>query len=258
VQQSEERPSLYLLAVGVSRYRDKALNLKYAAADAADVAEALQQRGQGLFQSIQIQFLQNQNATLDNITQAFQELAGQVKPTDVFVLFLAGHGTVLEDGNYYFIPWDMVYENTAALRDRGLSKNRLQELLARIPARKSLILIDTCNAGGTVPALAMRSLVDKNAIDRLMRATGRALLAASSDTQMAIEGYKGHGVFTYALLQGLQGQAPDYNRNNTIEIDELAAFVVDEVPRIALRRWHQEQFPMRDLQGMSFPIGVHP
>ena len=175
------------------------------------------------------------------------------------MLFLAGHGTVLEDGDYYFIPWDMVYENTAALRTRGLSKKRLQELLAKIPARKSLILLDTCYAGSTVTLLAGRSLAEKTAIDRLMKATtGRAVLAASSDTQIAIEGHKGHGLFTYALLQGLKGQAPDYNRNSTIEIDELAAFVVDEVPKIALRRWHQEQFPMRDLQGMSFPIGVRP
>jgi hypothetical protein len=32
-------------------------------------------------------------------------------------------------------------------------------------------------------------------VDRLKRAIGRAMIVASSDSQVALEGYKGHGVF---------------------------------------------------------------
>jgi uncharacterized caspase-like protein len=124
------------------------------------------------------------------------------------------------------------------------------------------MILDTCYSGTLVTAsasinLASRALTEKTAIDRLMRATGRNILAASSSDQMALEGHEGHGVFSYALLTGLQGHA-DQNRDKTIETDELAAFVFKAVPAITKRRWGYEQFPMRRYESPSFPIGQIP
>ena len=100
-----------------------------------------------------------------------------------------------------------------------------------------------------------RGLEEKTAIDRLMQATGRATLASSSSVQQALEGYEGHGVFTYALLQGLSRAADDRgNRNGTIEIDELSNYVSDTVPELTRRKWNIEQIPMRDILGQNFPI----
>jgi hypothetical protein len=256
-----KKPSLYVLALGISNYRDHALKLKYAADDAKAMAAELGQRGKGLFQSVQVKPLPDDKATLSGIQAAFSELAGQIKETDVFVLFMAGHGTVL-DGKYYFIPWDLVYENDTALRRGSLNQDKLQELLAKIPARNSLVILDTCYSGTLVTAstsinLASRAITEKAAIDRLMRATGRNILAASSNDQMALEGHEEHGVFSYALLKGLQGRA-DQNRDKTIETDELAAFVFKEVPAITKQRWGYEQFPMRRYESPSFPIGQIP
>lgn len=256
-----KKPSLYVLALGISNYRDHALKLKYAADDAKAMATELGQRGRGLFQSVQVKPLPDDKATLSGIQAAFSELAGQIKETDVFVLFMAGHGTVL-DGKYYFIPWDLIYENDTALRRGSLNQDKLQKLLAKIPARNSLVILDTCYSGTLVTAstsinLAGRAITEKTAIDRLMRATGRNILAASSNDQMALEGHEEHGVFSYALLKGLQGRA-DQNRDKTIETDELAAFVFKEVPAITKQRWGYEQFPMRRYESPSFPIGQIP
>jgi hypothetical protein len=41
------------------------------------------------------------------------------------------------------------------------------------------------------------------ALGRLIVATGRTVLTASTSDKPALEGYHGHGVFTYALLDGL-------------------------------------------------------
>jgi hypothetical protein len=246
------RPSLYVLAVGITSYRDHALKLRYAAGDARAMAEELGRRGQGLFQAIEVKRLLDREATTRGIESAFEELASRVKPSDVFVLYLAGHGTVLDDGRYYFIPWELRYENQEALRDGSIDQSRLRTLLGGIPALKSLVMLDTCNSGG----FAARGLSEKAAIDRLMRATGRNVLAASSDSQLALEGYRGHGVFTYALLQGLRGQADRRgDRDGTVDIDELAEFVSERVPQITMEHWHYEQIPMRKLEGDPFPIG---
>ena len=86
-----------------------------------------------------------------------------------------------------------------------------------------------------------------------MRATGRAVLAASSDSQLAFEGYEGHGYFTYALLKGLRGGAKD--RNGEVSVMGLGKFVSDEVPRLTKDR----QFPIFESQELhEFPIGLAP
>ncbi len=245
-------PSLYVLAVGISSYRDYDLKLRYAATDANAMAEELGRRGRGLFEAIEVERLLDREATTDGIKRAFKDLARKVKENDVFVLYLAGHGTVMDDGKYYFVPWELRYENEEALRKGSIDQGKLTTLLGSIPALKSLVMLDTCNSG----AVAARGLVVKTAIDLLMRATGRNFLAASSDSGLAMEGYEGHGVFTYALLQGLRGQADQQGNNDgNVSIDELAEFVSNEVPRITMREWHYEQIPMRKLEGISFPIG---
>jgi WD40 repeat protein len=74
---------------------------------------------------------------------------------------------------------------------------------------------------------------------------------------VAAAGYEKHGVFTYVLLQGLRGKADAKgNPDGQITIDELAAYVAEEVPRLTQRQWGYEQFPMRHIGGRSFPIGL--
>jgi uncharacterized caspase-like protein len=141
----------------------------------------------------------------------------------------------------------------------------LQQWLAAIPARKSVMLLDTCQAGAFSSALpgigdqllAMRGgdLGSKAAIDRLMRATGRATLAATNERQFALAGHQGHGVFTWALLRGLEG-AGDRDNDHQIGIDELAGYVDQEVPRITLKKWGYEQLPMFQMRGNAFPLSL--
>ena len=65
---------------------------------------------------------------------------------------------------------------------------------------------------------------------RLHEATGRPVLTAASPGKSAYENYKGHGLFTYALMEALhQG---DTNGNSKIEVTELAAYVEKRVPKL--------------------------
>jgi uncharacterized caspase-like protein len=58
------------------------------------------------------------------------------------------------------------------------------------------------------------------------------MIAATADDKMAIEGERGHGAFTFALLEGLRGKA-DRNGNGTVEVRELADYVEERLPEMA-------------------------
>jgi len=102
-----------------------------------------------------------------------------------------------------------------------------------------------------------RGLTEKTAITKLIRATGRAVISASSDTQVALEGYKGHGVFTWALLQSLKN-ADKQNGNNdgVTSTAEIASFINSAVPDLTYKKWGYEQVPQVNLHGREFPVGV--
>ncbi len=250
-----KKPNLYIMAIGISKYRDHALQLNYPVDDARGLAEALRKHGKGLYDDIYIKYILDKDATKKNIKAAFGEVSKKMSANDVFVLYVAGHGLNV-DGNYFFFPWELVYSGDESVQQGAMSRGELQVLLAAVPSQKAVVLLDTCDAGAFSGA-NMRGLVAKTAIYKLVRATGRATIMASSDSQAALEGYKGHGVFTWVLIDAIKGAADkNGNRNNQTSINEIAEQVMDEVPRITMKQWQYEQFPMQNLSGNSFPLGV--
>lgn len=252
-----EPPALHILAVGINRYRDKSLWLNYAVPDGKGLMEGLRSAGKTIFTAVDVTEVYDQDATLAGISAAFDRIAAQAKSNDVFVFYLAGHGITL-DGRYYFLPVDFRYHNEESVREAAINQDNIQEWMSRVPAQKSLVLLDTCNSGSYVEAqAAARGIAEKTAIDKLTRATGRATIAASSDTQVALEGYEGHGVFTYALLQALaKADARNGNRDGVTSTAEIASYVNEQVPDITYKKWGYEQVPQVNLHGREFPVGV--
>ena len=245
-------PSLHVLAIGVSLYRDKELHkgVRFAARDADTMGQLFRAQGARLYQSVNVRVLSDAQATGDAIRTALTELPSRVAAQDVFVLYLAGHGASF-DHQYHFIPWDAVSTSAANLRQRSLTHEDFRGLLAKLPATKTVVLLDTCSAGG-FGRQDGRNIGEKDAIDRLSRLTGRAMIAATADDKMAIEGEGGHGAFTCALLEGLSGKA-DRNGNGTVEVRELADYVEERLPEIT-RKWGYEQFPFSATEGNSFTL----
>ncbi len=250
-------PILHLLVVGINRYRDKALRLKYAVQDGRALIKTIRQTGAPLFQQVRVTPLFDDQATLKGLESAFRDAKKTVRTQDVFMLYIAGHGVTL-DGRYYFLPQDFRYYNEDAVRTKAINQEHLQRWLAGVPARKSLVLIDTCESGSFSQSLvAVRGMAEKTAIAKLTRATGRATIVASTDEQPAAEGYQGHGVFTYVLLQALRRADAEFgNRDGYTGLFELAAYVNDQVPSITMDAFDFEQIPQVHMVGTDFPIGV--
>jgi uncharacterized caspase-like protein len=250
------RPTLHVLAVGVTNYRDGALRagVRFAADDARAVAAALSDQRRAVADQVaEPVVLIDEEATRQRIVTELRAMAARVKPSDLFVLHLAGHGVSLEDGDYHFLPVDVIYRNEEDLRRLGLSGPELNDLLRSIKANKTVVLLDTCSSGAF--NLSGRSLGDKGSISRFARLNGRVVLAAAGDKAMALESEDNQrGIFSGALISGITTGKANSNRNETIEISELADFVEAEVVRITRKLFQYEQFPMRIIHGRNFPV----
>ena len=245
-------PRLYVLAVGINDYLDSNLKLTYAVPDAKSLAAALSQAGQGHYEEVIVTHALDGDATAAKLDEVFKDLAAKVRPRDVFLFFAAGHGKTL-DGRYYFLPHDLRYHTDQSLVRDAIGQDKLQAWFARILAKKAVLMFDTCEAGSLTERKQTRGgLEQKASLGRLIQATGRATLTASTATQEAYEGHGGHGVFTFALLDALA--RADLNNNGLIELAELIQHVDGLVPAITEKRWGARQFPQMDAYGSNFPL----
>lgn len=245
-------PALHVLAVGVNDYADGRLKLNYAAADAQAFAQAMQKAGAGLFQSVNVVTLLDKDVTEAKLDAAFSAMGAAVKSQDVFLFFLAGHGKTVE-GKYYFIPQDFRFQGDDPIRSGGIDQDRWQEWAARVKAKKSVMIYDTCESGSLTETRSVdAAMAQSAAVERLTRAMGRTILSASTDDAPALEGYQGHGVMTFAMLDAL-GQA-DSNGNATIEVTELANWLDVKVPEISAAAFGMRQVPQMSIKGSDFAL----
>ncbi len=160
---------------------------------------------------------------------AFEELAGKVQATDVFVLYMAGHGKTV-DADYYFLPPAMDGFSDEAIKRQGFGPDTIPRWLENIQAQKAILIFDTCESGSAGRSYVLRdAAADDAAYKRLKEATGRTLFMASEAQQSAIEGYHNHGVFTYALLEGLAKAGS----GEKVQLFDLADYVENRVPELS-------------------------
>jgi WD40 repeat protein len=137
-------PDVYIVAIGVSRYRHEAYNLRFAAKDAADLLGAYRALAErGAVGRVHVLELTNERATRSTIRDARAWLA-RSRPTDLVVVFAAGHGMTDARSNYFFGTHDIDPERPEV---NGLPYEDFEALLDGIPALQKVLLIDTCFSG---------------------------------------------------------------------------------------------------------------
>ncbi|KAF0156945.1 MAG: wd40 repeat subgroup [Syntrophaceae bacterium] len=254
---STGKPSLYALVIGINEYKNPKLQLNYAVADATLFANTLKKVASALFDKVEVKTLSStEETTRENILKELKAMQS-LNPDDLFVLYVASHGTV-DDGEYFLITSNVGSTRTEKLKTDAIGQTIFKELVGNIPATKKLIIIDTCNAGALGEAIQVamltRGMSEDTAMKILSRAVGSTILSASTSLQEALEGYQGHGLFTYVLTEGLKGKA-DKGNTGYVRTTELADYVDNEVPMLAEKIFKKAQYPTISISGQAFPIG---
>ncbi len=248
----QRKPKLFLVSIGIDDYFDSRLQLRYAKADAEGVGAAFGKAAGKLYEAVEVHLVLDQKATRPSLQKLFQKISASMHTYDVFMLYVAGHGKT-EDGKYYFIPQDFKFDGPASLSANGINQATWQEWLSLIPAKKSIVMFDTCESGTLTGDTALRGGLDRlAAVDRLNEATGRSIFSAATDIGPALEGYHGHGVFAYALLSALRDA--DSDQDQLLEITEIASYLGEQVPKISHDKFSFRQVPQMRIVGENFPL----
>jgi WD40 repeat protein len=253
--------TLYILAVGVNRYADSAHDLRYAVADAEAVGERLaaqQPLTKQYTRAVTVRLLDG-DATKENILLALHRLGAgdeapppeggpadlrklaRMRPEDALLIYFAGHGE--SDGDrFYLIPHDGFPQGQQAdndarqdeLRRRSISDRELEAALEPIDAGKMLMVIDACDSGQALESdEKRRGPMNSRGMAQMAFEKGFYVLTAAQSRQAAQEVSKlGHGLLTFALLEGLA--KADANGDGLVTVREWFDYASEQVPLLQL------------------------
>ena len=138
-------PRVHALLVGIGDYPGEENDLAYTADDARRLQRALTD-GAGMDPDDSI-LLVDRDATLGAFRRALERFASRVGSDDTFVLFFSGHGGRIERDRPQPSDPDSIDE-TLTFHDDDLTDDELAQLLSRVHAGRTLIVLDSCFSGG--------------------------------------------------------------------------------------------------------------
>jgi peptidoglycan/xylan/chitin deacetylase (PgdA/CDA1 family)/uncharacterized caspase-like protein len=219
----------YAVVIGINDYQ-KWPKLQYAVQDAKSIRDTLVNRFG--FAGERVFTLSNGEATRNNILALFHDKLAdaQLKKDDRIFVFFAGHGATrqLSSGRNlgYIVPVD---SDPQQVSFDAIPMTDLQNIAESLNAKHVLFVMDACYSGlGLTRGGGSSAFLRDNA-----RRLGRQMLTAGGADQMVADGGpNGHSVFTWTLLQALNGKA-DLNGDGLITATELAAYVAPAVASVS-------------------------
>jgi hypothetical protein len=219
------KPNLYLLSIGVSKYQQQGYSLDYAHRDAEGIASVLNRQSGKLYGKVHKRVLIDHQATQNDILDGLDWILRESTQKDLSVIFVAGHGLKDDRENYYFLPHD---GDPDKLRRTGVRWIEFQDVLSSLPS-KVVFLVDSCHSGSATGK--RRGALDMtDALRELVNSgSGVVVMTASTGKETSQERPEwGHGAFTKALIEGLEGKA-DFDMDNAVDVKEIDLFISKRV-----------------------------
>ncbi len=244
-------PIRVALVVGIDEYADSALQgLKFPAKDAKDMAGVLGDDGAGGFDSVT---LLSGEVSRDEFWAAFNDATADLGRDDLFVLFLAGHGTLGPSGNassaLYFLPSDTSLQRYDLT---GIAMDDVAQAMDDVEARRRVLMVDACHSGTGRSSLSSEVVAWLNALrgpppgptPRSFSKYEARLFAADFNQPAREDDALQNGVYTHFLIEGLRGAA-DLDADGLVSVLELHEHVAArtmqhtggaQVPRVETSR----------------------
>jgi WD40 repeat protein len=231
---------LFIVAVGTDKYPKLGdrYTLRYAGADARLMVDTLTKKAGPLHTQVISKLLVSDGdtpptkANIEDALAMFRDAA----PEDTVVLFLAGHG--VNDGpDYLMIPEDAERSDAGRWRPSSVVKWTLLQQALQDAQGSRIMFVDTCHASGAYSSRLVKDAADANIV---------VFSATDKETDAQERSRLGHGVFTYALSEGINGGA-DFGKKGIVNVLSLGAYVSDEVVRIT----NDEQEPVFSGSGVK-------
>lgn len=239
--QAAYTPRRVAVVVGIQDYADPALQgLKFPSKDASDLGAVLQSADVGGFDRVFV-IHGAASTTRAALQNALRVATADLQRDDTFLLYLSGHGTLtldpLEGSRLWILPSDA---RLADPEHTGLAVADLEELVNEVPARRRVLILDTCHNGrsgsksslGTPTAQLLQGLRGEVPAPQGERqvAESEARLFAAQYYQPAMEDPAlQNGVYTHFLIAGLttgRGTA-DLDRDGLVDVGEAHQYARD-------------------------------
>ncbi len=266
VYRESERGEIWAVVIGINRYQNPSISLKYAKNDAKAFANYL--RGHMRLNNSHLFELYDEKATLRKIRSALgTKLRKKAnRPEDTVFIFFAGHGAPLEDSaskdedkiTKYILPYDADLDD---LYSSAMPMDEIAGIFKAIAAQRVIFIADSCYSGGaggrTILASGLRARLSDSFIDRLAKGKGRIVLTSCNANEVSRESDElGHGYFTYYLLKGLKGGA-DIDKDGLIDIDEIYRYLNIWVPERTKGAQHPVKKGQAEGQVVVGRVGRH-
>jgi peptidoglycan/xylan/chitin deacetylase (PgdA/CDA1 family)/tetratricopeptide (TPR) repeat protein len=224
----------WAVVIGIDDYQSWP-KLRYAVNDAQAVRDVLIQKYH--FKPENVFSLFDKEATREKILSLLgDKLANvnMVQHDDRVFVFFAGHGATrkLPSGRDlgYIIPVDA---GVTDYQGQAISMSNFQDISDAIPAKHLLFVMDSCYSGLALTRGGAGVQGTMNYLQEIAKREARQMFTAGgADEEVADNGPNGHSVFTWTLLQGLDGRA-DLNGDGVITGTELAAYVIPAVSSLS-------------------------
>jgi len=246
----------WALLIGINKYPNLAAKyqLNFAVDDAEAFAELLIRRFG--FPENNVTVLKDEQATKSSILEAFASLADpdRIKENDCVLVFYAGHGQTVErfgGGTMGFlIPHDAKIDLSKKPKPNEyylscISMDELYRISGLVAAKHILFILDACYSGGVIAGERGLDTEVPGYMEKVAKASVQQMITGGSKGEETIElPEKGHGVFSYKMIEGLENGIADWDNNGIITGSELGNYLRMTVPKM-----NPKQTPKFGMQG---------
>ena len=237
----------WAVMVGVEKYDDEQISpLRYTVDDVTALYEVLTDPNLSGFNKENVKLLTDdtdKRPTKINILESLLSMIKAADENDTIFFYFSGHG-IETDGESYLLPTDT---SINLLMDTAVPLKRIDQMFAESKAKVQVIMLDACHSGvrRDKSALNRQSPAFAREIkEKMIQAEGRVILSSCDVDQSSFEyPEKEHGVYTYFMLQALNGKA-DKDEDGFVTVSEAHNSVYKDVNNWAFHN-NKDQKPRK-------------